>query len=299
MGQDMDFASLSDFNLVAAHGGFGRASRATGRPKATLSRHVAELEERLGIRLLERTGRAFKLTSEGKTLHTRTQDLLLEVNEVGREVAEGRGVPRGILRVSSPLTFGQTRMGRIAANFTKRYPDIQVEVTLEDRLVDLIEEGYDAVIRVNPEPNNDLIGRCFHRDELLVVAAPSMPRPQKAAGQRRAIPVAAVVGPRAPDVDSWTIKNGASEKIFARKAVLRLPVPLMIRDAVLTGVGAAILARALVQDDLSAGRLKCWGVVPNRALELWVMHTSRRLVSSKVSAFAQFLCDADPYAASG
>ncbi len=297
MGRTLDLIALTNFNLVAAHGGFGRASRATGRPKTTMSRHVADLEERLGVRLIERAGRAFKLTEEGRALHARTEGLLLEIIEVGREVAEGQSTPRGKLRVSSPVTFGQMKMGRIAANFSRRYPEVQVEVTIEDRPVDLIEEGYDIVIRVNPQPSSDLVGRCFHRDDLLVVAAPSLPRPSITAKLKDTTPVPAIVGLAARDEDRWTVRNGTSEVSFARKAVLRLPVPLMMRDAALTGVGAAILARDFVQDDIAAGRLTCWGVVPDMSVAIWVMHTSRRLVSSKVSAFVQFLCDADPFAA--
>lgn len=297
MGQNVDLVALTNFNLVAAHGGFGRASRATGRPKTTMSRHVADLETRLGVRLIERAGRAFKLTEEGRALHTRTEGLLLEISEVGRTVAEGQSSPRGKLRVSSPVTFGQMKMGRIAADFSKRYPDVQVEVTIEDRQVDLIEEGYDVVIRVNPQPNNDLVGRCFHRDDLLVVAAPSIVCPSSATKSKVSAPVPAIVSLAAPDVDRWTVRDGASELSFTRKAVLRLPVPLMMRDAALTGVGAAILARDFVREDIAAGRLIGWGVVPNMSVALWVMHTSRRLVSSKVSAFVQFLCDADPHVA--
>jgi DNA-binding transcriptional LysR family regulator len=161
----MDLAALTDFNLVATHGGFGRASRATGRPKTTMSRHVADLETQLGVRLIERTGRAFKLTEDGRALHARTEGLLLEISEVGRAVAEGNSSPRGTLRVSSTVTFGYAWMGRLSAEFVRHYPDIQLEVTLDDRLVDLIEEGYDAVIRVNPRPDSDLVGRCFHRDQ--------------------------------------------------------------------------------------------------------------------------------------
>ncbi|MDE2579410.1 MAG: LysR family transcriptional regulator [Hyphomicrobiales bacterium] len=291
----MDMMALASFNLVAMHGGFGRASRATGRPKATMSRHVAELEEQLDVRLIERSGRTFKLTEAGAALHARTEGLLLEIAEVGRELSEGQRCPRGRLRISSPVTFGQTKMGRIAAEFSRRYPDVQVEVTIEDRLVDMIEEGYDAVIRVNPKPNHDFVGRCFHRDELLVIAAPTLGRPSSVTEAEASAPVPAIVGLAAPEIDHWTMRDGDCEMRLSRKAVLRLPTPLMVRDAALTGIGAAILARGIVSDDIASGRLVCWGVVPDSSVALWVMHTSRRLVSSKVSAFVQFICDADPY----
>lgn len=123
-----------------------------------------------------------------------------------------------------------------------------------------------------------------------------MTRPSSATDLQGSAAIPAIVGPAARDVDRWTVSDGASEVSFTRKAVLRLPAPLMVRDAVLAGLGAAILARDFVRDDMAAGRLTCWGVVPNMSVALWVMHTSRRLVSSKVSAFVQFLCDADPYA---
>lgn len=288
----MNLIALTDFNLVATHGGFGRASRASGRPKATLSRHVIELEEALGIRLLERAGRSFRLSEEGKALNARTEGLVSEIAEVARDLTEGRGRPRGTLRVSSPVTFGHSAMGRLAAQFATRYPQVQLVVTVEDRQVDLIEEGYDAVIRVNPRPDSELVGRCFQRDHLLVVAASSLPMPGNGPEAIADSVVPAVVGVEAPDLDTWTAVNGPSELKFLRQAVLRLPTPLMVRDAVLAGAGAAMLAHDLVAADLAAQRLCSWGVVPNRSIELWVLHTSRRLISSKVSAFVEFLCAA-------
>jgi DNA-binding transcriptional LysR family regulator len=294
----MNLLALSDFHLVVAHGGFGRASRASGRPKATLSRHVIDLEESLGLRLLERSGRSFKLTEEGQALHTRTERLVSEISEVAHELTARLDTPRGKLRVSSPVTFGHAVMGRLAAAFTRRYPEVQLEVNVEDREVALIEEGYDAVIRINPRPDSNLVGRCFLRDALLVVAPPGLAPPEPptnvAGGGAAAVP--AVVGPKAAELDTWRMVDGASERQFLRRAVLRLPTPLMVRDAVRAGAGVAILARHLVAADLAAGRLCAWGEVPNRSAELWVLYASRRLVSKKLSAFVQFVCEPpEPY----
>lgn len=147
----MDLLALADFTLVAKHGGFGKASRAAGRPKATLSRRVAELEEALSLRLFERGGRTIKLTEEGRALFERTYALLSELDDTAAVIASGGGTPRGRLRISAPLLFSQIAMGRIAAEFALRYPEVQLEVTTDDREVDMIEEGYDLVIRVNPK----------------------------------------------------------------------------------------------------------------------------------------------------
>ncbi len=92
--------ALQYFNLVAAHGGFGLASRISGRPKATLSRHVQELEDDVGVRLMERAGRSFRLTEEGRALHERTQCLISEIAQVALDVTAGKDVPSGKLRVS-------------------------------------------------------------------------------------------------------------------------------------------------------------------------------------------------------
>ena len=146
----MDLLALVDFNLVARHGGFGRAARATGRPKATLSRRVAELESSLELRLFERGARVLKLTEEGRALHERTARLLLEVDETAAAIASGADRPRGLLRISAPLLFCQIAMGRLAAEFAVKHPDVRLEVTTEDRAVDMVEEGYDPAYGARP-----------------------------------------------------------------------------------------------------------------------------------------------------
>ena len=113
----MDLNGLGDFTLVATHGGLGKASRASGKSKATLSRHIAELEEQLGVRLIERSARGLKLTEAGETLVARTEGPIQEVTEAMTAAREGLATPRGRLRVASPLLFSQLAMGRICAEF--------------------------------------------------------------------------------------------------------------------------------------------------------------------------------------
>src|SRR3954447_18474702 len=113
----MDLIALADFNLVARHGGFGRAARAAGRPKATLSRRVAELESSLDLRLFERGARVLKLTQEGRAPYERAAALLSELDEAAAEITSGAHRARGRLRISAPLLFSQTAMGKLAAGF--------------------------------------------------------------------------------------------------------------------------------------------------------------------------------------
>ncbi|WP_145652857.1 LysR family transcriptional regulator [Pseudoduganella lurida] len=280
----MDLLALADFNLVARHGGFGRAARATGRPKATLSRRVLELENSLGLRLIERGARTLKLTQEGRALHERTAMLLTEIDEAAAAIASGGEKPRGRLRISAPLLFSQTAMGRLAAGFSLKYPEVRLEVTTEDRPVDMVEEAYDLVIRVNPAPDENLIGRIFLRDRLVVVASPDLKRP----ADGTAVP--AVVRGTNDRSTAWTMQGGT----IAVDPVLSLASLVMVRDAVRAGVGAGRLPISLVTHDIEAGRLALWGDVAGPEIALWALYPSRRLLSTRVSAFLEYLKGAFP-----
>lgn len=283
----MDLHALADFNSVARHGGFGRAARATGRPKATLSRRVAELEASLGIRLLERGARVLKLTEEGRALYERTRALLTEIDETVTSIAQGGDTPRGRLRISAPLLFAQTAMGKLAAGFALKYPEIRLEVTTEDRSVEMVEEGYDLVIRVNPDPDESLIGRIFLRDRLMVVANPQLARPI----DNEATPAVVRAGDR---TTVWNMKSTTAKSTITIDPVLRLSSLIMIRDAVRMGVGAGRLPASLVSHDLAAGKLEHWGDADLPEIALWALYPSRRLLSARVSAFLEYLKEAFP-----
>jgi len=284
----MNLDDLSDFLLVATHEGFAQASRASGRPKASLSRKVMALEAALGVRLFERAARAIRLTEEGALLLERTSGPMREIAETAEVLRDGRSQPRGLLRVSVPTLFAQLLMGRLAAEFTQAYPNVKLVISLEDRQVDLVHEGYDLVIRVNPESNSELVGRCFTRDSVLMVSTPGFKKRFARVSQRSTRPVPVITRASPPGEGAWKITRTATTEIPVQ-TVLQLPLFTMIRDATLTGLGAARLPRLVVADDLAAGRLVSWGAATDQASELWVLHTSRRLPSAKVKAFMNFL----------
>jgi DNA-binding transcriptional LysR family regulator len=284
----MDLLALADFNLVARHGGFGKAARAANRPKATLSRRVSELEASLQLRLFERGGRSLKLTEEGRALFERTGALLTELDEAAAAIASGGETPRGRLRISAPLLFSQIAMGKLAAQFVLQHPQVHLEVTVEDRAVDMIEEAYDLVIRVNPRPDAALVGRAFLHDRLVVVASPTLPRPGNAA------PVPAVVRVPGERPGSWPLRTPEGSTALFVEPVLHLASLLMVRDAVRAGVGAAQLPISLVSHDLAAGRLVLWGELDLPQTTLWALYPSRRLLSARVSAFLEHLRAAFP-----
>jgi len=214
--------------------------------------------------------------------------LLAELDETATAIASGGDKPRGRLRISAPLLFSQTAMGKLAAAFALKYPEVRLEVTTEDRSVDMIDEGYDLVIRVNPDPDETLVGRLLMRDRLVVVASPSLRRP------KGDLAVCTVVRGSSDLSAAWDVM--ASNRNFRIKTdpVLRLSSLVMIRDAVRAGVGAARLPVSLVSHDLASGKLVHWGDVDGPEIVLWALYPSRRLLSARVSAFLDFLREAFP-----
>lgn len=284
----MDLLALADFSLVARHGGFGKAARAAARPKATLSRRVAELEASLGVRLFERGARILKLTEEGRTLFERTALLLTELDEAAAAISSTGHSPRGRLRISAPLLFSQMAMGKLAAGFALKFPEVRLEVTTEDRTVDMVEEAYDLVIRVNPAPDGSLVGRVFLRDRLVVVASPDLARTDGA-------PVPAVVRGAIGQAETWRLATSSGEATIPVDPVLGLSSLVMVRDAVRSGVGVGRLPLSLVSHDMRAGTLVHWGDVEGAGTALWALYPTRRLLSARVSAFLDHLKEAFPH----
>jgi DNA-binding transcriptional LysR family regulator len=285
----MDLNALENFQLVAAHGGFGRASRASGRSKATLSRRVADLEDSLGIRLIERGERSLGLTEAGRILLARLEGPMREVADAIAAARDGLATPRGRLRVAAPLLFSQVALGRLAAAFQALHPQVQIEAVSEDRVADLVDEHFDVAIRINPRKDSALVGRCFAKDRLVLAAAPVVEIPKGRKGETLRVP--AVVMPSYRDGELWSVQGG--QLVVEPQPVLRLSSLLTVRDAVTAGAGAAMLPQSLIGRLLDEGELVAWGAAGDE-VELWVLHTSRRLQSPKVRAFVEFICGRYP-----
>lgn len=285
----MDLKALTDFVLVATHGGFGRASRASGRSKATLSRRVTELEQSLGVRLIERGAQSLRLTDEGRSLLERTQGPLADIAEAQEVVMLGASTPRGRLRVSAPVVLAHVGLGQVAARFALAYPDVQLDIEADDRKRDPVEDGFDLVIRVNPSPEERLVGRRILDDQRWLVAPPQRAIPAAD------VPVAGVVYSRTPDDIEWHIHTPAGEPLTVRiSEALRLSSLLMVHEAVRAGVGVAMLPKLLVEGDVRLGRLVHWGTDVRPPVEIWALRNSRRLVGAKVRAFLDVLEQAFP-----
>lgn len=172
-------------------------------------------------------------------------------------------------------------MGRIAAEFVRLYPDVRLEITTDDRSVDMIEEAYDLAIRVNPAPDDVLVGRAFLHDRLVIVSAPEHPWSTDR-------PVSAVV--RGQDsTRNWAVATAAGSETIAIDPLFRMSSMIMIRDAVRAGAGAARLPLSLVSGDISSGRLVHRGDVEGSEITLWALYPSRRLLNARVGAVLEHL----------
>lgn len=281
----MDLQALRDFNLVALHGGFGRAGRATGRPKATLSRKVGELEQSLGVRLVERGTRTLRLTDEGLALHEATRGPLQDIAEAELAVGASATKPRGRLRISAPVVLSHVALAPVAADFARAYPEVEVEIVAEDRKADPVEDGFDIVIRVNPAPDERLVGRRILEDEQVLVgpAGAALPKSDEIE--------AITLGTMRPGA-VWRVVTDSGRRTFHPHPRLRFSSFLMVREGVIAGGGFALVPGLMVAGDVAAGRLRRFGIADGPKAEIWALQNSRRLASRKVRLFLEALARA-------
>lgn len=165
---DMQF-----FVLVARHGSLAAAARAVDLTPPAATRRLAALESRLGVRLLNRTTRSLSLTSEGETYLQHATRILAEIRDMEDAVSQGRATPRGLLRVNATLGFGRTAIAPLVSSFAQRYPEVEVQVEVTDRPIDLVDSGFDLAIRFGALPDKRLNARRIMSNRRFLCASPA------------------------------------------------------------------------------------------------------------------------------
>src|SRR5262245_46300119 len=163
---------MAVFAKVARAGSFSRAARQLRLSPAAVSKHVQLLEEWLGARLLNRTTRRVSLTEVGASFYERSLRVIEEVEEARSSVAHTQSSPRGLLRVSAPISFGARHLGPIFADYLAAYPEVTIELVLDDRLVDIVDKGFDVAIRIGQLEDSSLIARRLGPSREVVCASP-------------------------------------------------------------------------------------------------------------------------------
>ncbi len=285
--------SMRVFRRVVEAGSFVAAAEQLGLSAAMASRHVAHLERHLGARLLNRSTRHLSLTESGTSYFESCRSMLDDLDEAEAAVSQAGSAPRGQLRISAPVSFGVRHLGPAIGDYIARYPDVMLDLNLNDRAVELAEEGYDLAIRVGQNPNPALIARRLCTVKLALVCSPDyatrygLPATPEALLQHRTIGYAYSV-----EGEHWNLIGPDGPRSYPIRPILRVNNGDLASAAAMAGVGITSEPTFLVGDDLRAGRLiEVLPDYPQTQLSLYAVYLSRRFLSAKVRTFIDFLAE--------
>jgi DNA-binding transcriptional LysR family regulator len=281
------------FATIVDAGSFAAASERLDLSKAMVSKHMAHLENHLGTRLLNRTTRRLSLTESGTAYFERCQPLLKDIEEAELAATEMTSVPRGTLRITAPLVFGVLHIAPLIADYLSIHPEAKLDFTLDDRNVDLVNEGYDLAIRIGSLAETGLIARRFAKDNLIVCGSPDYFR-------RHGIPLVpedltqhVCLGYSYEDsATGWQFVGADGEHRVSVNGNVRANNGDLLRVAALGGAGIIMQPRFLVGADLRSGRLQA--VLKEFTcpeLGIYAVYPSRRYLSAKVRTFIDFLVE--------
>ena len=246
------FLEMQTFSCVVDAGSFVGAADALGVSKAAVSRHVNELESRLGVRLLHRTTRRLSLTSEGEVFLARCRELLSSLNEAEAEITASSDTARGLLRVNVPVTFGIRRLAPLWGEFRERHSQVRLDITLADRLVDLVEEGYDLAIRIGALDSSSLVSRRLTVTRLILCAAPEYLASHGTPEHPDELQDHAVIGySYFSSGDAWQLEGPEGPVIASTRPCIHSNNGDTCRGAALAGQGIILQPDFLVGDDIA------------------------------------------------
>lgn len=285
---------LSVFTAAVEHGSLAAAARTLGITPAMASKHLAAIEASLGVRLMHRTTRRLHLTDVGRNYYQRSRHILEALDDADRAARELQDQPRGTLRVTAPTTFGALRMGRPVAEYIRRYPDVDVEMTLDDRFVDLVAGGFDVAIRIGDLPDSSLVARPLTHTEMIACAAPSYltehgrPTSPSDLGHHDRLAFSQAIS-----VGDWrfTDANGHMHDVAGRPRLSANNVEMLLAAAS-RGAGIAYGPSVVFDSYLASGDLE--QILANyttRSLGIHAVYPSARLVGTKVRCFVDLLED--------
>ncbi|WP_235919417.1 LysR family transcriptional regulator [Aureimonas psammosilenae] len=246
------------FIAVVENEGFSAAARKTGRSKALLSKYVRELEDELGVLLVNRTTRQIALTAAGEVYFSRASAVLAELDNLNEEAREATGEAKGRIRVSAARTFGDAELGRCLVDFAVDHPNISLDIHLDDNFVDLLNEGFDVAIRMTRLADSAMIARrladltlrlCVSPDALARLGSPAHPQ------DLAALP--AVIDSNSRMFSNWAFRDPRSGAPLAVAVSGQFTAnsPVTVRAAVRAGLGFGLIPEFVVREDLRSGRL--------------------------------------------
>ena len=288
------FGSMKMYVAVVDGGSFAAAADKLEMSRAMASKQIQKLEEHLGTRLLNRTTRRLSLTETGRAFYERSLQIIGDVEEAEQIAGQMTRRPQGVLRVTLPLSYGQHRLAAIIGDYTQAYPQVQLDISLSDRKIDLVEDGLDLAIRIGALPQSDLIARKIGGVHSVVCAAPAYiarhgaPRtPAELAGH------ACLGYTLSGGGTDWRMEGPDGPLTVAISGPIRADNGDIIRLAALGGAGILFQPQFIVDDDLAAGRLvRLLPQWQSAELGVYAVYPSRKHLSAKVRTFVDFVAAA-------
>jgi DNA-binding transcriptional LysR family regulator len=283
--------AMTLFTRIVEAGSFSDGAQSMGLSRAVASKAIQALENTLGIRLLNRTTRRLSVTEPGAAFYHRAVRIVADMTEAVEEAAKHHAAPRGTLRVNAPVSLGGRYVAPMLAQYLDRYPEMAVDLTLNDRMVDLVDEGFDVAIRVGRLPDSSLVARRLAPCPILLCASPAYlerhGRPAVPADLAAHSCLAYTYGPTR---DDW-IFNGPDGEIRVHvQSRFRVNNGDAIQQAMLQGLGIALQPCFIASGDLRAGRLV--ELLPDYRLPDLAVHAvypAGRHLSAKVRSFVDFM----------
>ena len=281
-----DLARIRAFVQVFDAGGFSSAARQHGRSKALLSKYVTDLEDYLGVRLMNRTTRKLSLTEAGEAYYREASQLLQQLDDLDATISDQTSEPRGMVRVSAPRNLGETTLAPAIFDFMVKNPLVSVDLRLEDRYVDLVEEGVDVALRISTLADSSLIARKISDMKHVICASPGLVArvgvPESGEALRN---LPCILDTNMPSHSSWRfIEDGKPLSVHVAGPA-RVNSPVAAMQAALAGLGFAVLPTYLAEPRIAEGRLV--KVLEDRMPEgpsLQAVYPHRRHLAGKVRA---------------
>lgn len=285
------FLEMQTFNAVVDGGSFVKAADALDLSKAAVSRYVVDLETRLGVRLLHRTTRRLSLTEEGQVFYARGKDLLAELQEAEDEITVRRDAASGLLRINAPVTFGILHLAPLWGAFRALHPKVSLDVTLADRLVDLVEEGYDVAIRIATLENSSLVSKRLATTRIALCASPQYLAQHGTPEHPSELADHAIISySYRPAKDEWTFTGPKGPVSVKTHPCIHTNNGDTCRAAALAHQGVILQPTFLVGKDLVDGTLvELMPSYRSQELGIYAVYPTRKHVSAKVRALIEFL----------
>lgn len=285
---------LPVFVRTVREGSFSAAARALDLTPSAVSKQIGRLEDRLSVRLFNRTTRRLSLTEEGAAFYERAGRILADLEDAAESISGLKAEPRGRLRITLPTAFGILHLLPALPDYLGRHPEVTLEIDLNDRFVNMVEEGFDLALRVGDLEDSSLIGRRLAANRRVLAAAPGY-LAGRTAPQRPADLAehdCLIYTYRAQRHEWHLVDENGKECVVSVAGKIETNNPMMMREAALAGLGVVLLPLWIIGPDLKAGRLRRllpthhW---PDNAIQ--AVYPPGRHLSAKVRSFLDFLVE--------